>query len=468
MRAFAQTAADPADDTPSAASVPSSFETAEYLFMRNLPAESRGFLEMAIEEDPSNVLAHLFLGIVFEQLGLLDDALAVYRGVLDDSGEMAASVANNLGNVLFRMGYFDEAEELYSRAIELDAAFAPAHLGRANARLEGEIWGGALVDYESYLALEPDSPQREPIERMIASLRLGIEEAERQRLAAEQQERDEELRRLAGAQLAQLAMIAAETQRISLQIAALELERQRQEEERAVRIAADEEARLREGEAWEARLADIREEISRQMEEQAAELAGLDPDIQRQIADEVARLDAERQRQMDGEVAALNAEIRRLAEEQTAGLAELERERQTMLEEQAARLADIEGEIRRQVAEQTAMVGEADAERQRQLADEMARLDSQRERMIEEQSERLAEMEAEIMRQVAIRTAIFEEDAAEMQRLVTAEIARLEAARRQRLLDDISDSLRAAAEGSQGISVGAEGIETVEGEFELE
>jgi tetratricopeptide (TPR) repeat protein len=57
---------------------------------------------------------------------------------------------------------------------------------------------------------------------------------------------------------------------------------------------------------------------------------------------------------------------------------------------------------------------------------------------------------------------------AERKRLVEEEIARLEAERKQRLLDEVTASLQGAAGASKGLSTGAEDIEGYEGEFELE
>jgi len=57
---------------------------------------------------------------------------------------------------------------------------------------------------------------------------------------------------------------------------------------------------------------------------------------------------------------------------------------------------------------------------------------------------------------------------AERKRQIAEEVARLEAERKQRLLDEISASLQGAAGASKGLSTGAEEIEGYEGEFELE
>ena len=263
------------------------FATAQDLFMQNRPREAVAYLEITVAEDPSNIVAFLYLGIVYEQLGMLDEAITVYMQVLGRAGDLTANVANNLGNVFFRRGNIDDAEELFSQAIQTDRTFAAAYLGRANIRLQRGLLHEAIADYQQYLIFAPHSPQRVPIEQLMNHIRAGFAEVERQRLVAEEAAR----------------------------VAALEAERQRMAAEEAARVAA------------------------------------------------------------------------------------LEAERQRAAAEQAARLAALE---------------------------------------------------------------------AERQRLVAEEIARLEAERRQRLMDDIAASLQAAAEGSQGIGVGADGVERFEGEFELE
>jgi tetratricopeptide (TPR) repeat protein len=66
-------------------------------------------------------------------------------------------------------------------------------------------------------------------------------------------------------------------------------------------------------------------------------------------------------------------------------------------------------------------------------------------------------------------TFIREEFAAEERRRIMAEeAARAEAERRQRLLEEVSASLQAAAENSKSLSSGTEEVEGYEGEFELE
>ena len=59
-------------------------------------------------------------------------------------------------------------------------------------------------------------------------------------------------------------------------------------------------------------------------------------------------------------------------------------------------------------------------------------------------------------------------EAAERRRAMAEEAARAEAERRRRLLQEVADSLQAAAEDSRGVSAGTEDVQDYSGEFELE
>ena len=58
--------------------------------------------------------------------------------------------------------------------------------------------------------------------------------------------------------------------------------------------------------------------------------------------------------------------------------------------------------------------------------------------------------------------------AAESRRLLAEEAARAEAERRRRLLQEVTESLQAAAEDSRGLSAGTEDVQDYHSEFELE
>jgi len=205
----------------------SNFTKGEELLMRNEPAQALYFLEIAIVDEPTRVTAWLYLGIVYEQLGRHDEAIAIYRRILPSAGNLSANVANNIGNVYFQRGNIEEAERFYTQAIGFDSVFPYAYLGRANSRIKTGSLKDAVSDYEQYLALDPRSSQRNNIEQLVSLIRSEIAAEELKRIIAEEEER----------------RIAEENQRI-----AEEMQRIAEEEERRVaeenRRIAEERQRL--------------------------------------------------------------------------------------------------------------------------------------------------------------------------------------------------------------------------------
>jgi tetratricopeptide (TPR) repeat protein len=86
---------------------------------------------------------------------------------------------------------------------------------------------------------------------------------------------------------------------------------------------------------------------------------------------------------------------------------------------------------------------------------------TERRRVVAEEAARVAE-QARIAAEEAARVE------AERARVAAEEAARVEAERRRRLLQEVTDSLQAAAEGSRGLSAGSEDVMDYESEFELE
>jgi len=167
----------------------SNFTRGEELFMQNNPSEAAPFLERALAEDPAHALIYVYLGVVYEQLGKTDEAIAIYRRILPQAGSLSANIASNLGNVYFKRGVNDQAETFYSQAIDMDPLHTVAFLGRANARIKAGNLQSAVTDYENYLRLDPGSSQRIKIEQMINLVRSEIAAVEMRKMLAEEEER---------------------------------------------------------------------------------------------------------------------------------------------------------------------------------------------------------------------------------------------------------------------------------------
>jgi tetratricopeptide (TPR) repeat protein len=163
-----------------------------------------------------------------------------------------------------------------------------------------------------------------------------------------------------------------------------------------------------------------REEEQRRQAELASAAAGAAEELRRFQAELAASAEAERRRQIELSAASAAAEERHRAEIAAALMAERRRQSGTDAE-------DAEG-------------GAAEDERYQA---ERAALEERY------QAELAAAVEAERQRQIELA-------------------AKAEEERRRLLLEELSASLHAAAEDSQGLSTGAEEVETYDGEFELE
>ncbi len=185
--------------------------------MKNKPAEAAARLEAALREDPANVTAALYLGIAYQQTGRYDDCIDTLRKALPRAGGKEALFAFNIGNAYFAKGAATFAEQFYSKAIEADPGMASAYLNRANARIRTGALKDAVADYGQYLTLEPSSPKRPEIEKVIALIGQQFAAAEKAKAEAEATARaDEERRkRLLDEVAASLQAAAEETKGLS-------------------------------------------------------------------------------------------------------------------------------------------------------------------------------------------------------------------------------------------------------------
>lgn len=179
----------------------SAFELGSEAFLYNRPREAVTLLERAVEQEPSNARAYLYLAVSYEQLAMHDRAITTLNRSLTVPGIDRAMVHFNLGNNQTRLGNFEQAQSEYTSAIEASALDAAPYLNRANVRVNLELYPEAVEDYKMVLSLEPNHPQRPEIERAIALLEQQVEQErirreEEQRRLEEERQRAEEQRRL--------------------------------------------------------------------------------------------------------------------------------------------------------------------------------------------------------------------------------------------------------------------------------
>ncbi|WP_099074062.1 signal recognition particle-docking protein FtsY [Proteus alimentorum] len=256
--------------------------------------------------------------------------------------------------------------------------------------------------------------KEENIEQEKEQQRLEEERLEQERLAKDAQEEAVRQAQLEAEQ-ERLESERQEAQRVVQDRLAQEAEKQRLEQEKALRHAEieAEQARLEAEHAEQARLA---------QEAQAQRLAQEEAQRQAELKAEQERLEAQRQEaaRLEQERLAQEAEAQRLAQEEAQRQAELKAE-QERLEAQRQEAARLEQERLAQEAEAQRLAQE-EAQRQAELKAEQERLEAQRQEAARLEQERLAQ-EAEAQR--------LAQEEAQRQAELKAEQERLEAQRQE-------------------------------------
>ncbi len=95
------------------------------------PQAAEAFLQEAVRLDPGYAEAHEKLGVVFGQLGRLNDASAAFKRALELREDV--ETRHNLGHSLARLGRLDEAVMEFEKALRLDPdhVLTHSHLGAA-------------------------------------------------------------------------------------------------------------------------------------------------------------------------------------------------------------------------------------------------------------------------------------------------------------------------------------------------
>jgi tetratricopeptide (TPR) repeat protein len=159
------------------------FDKGEALFVQNKPQDARPLLESALNDDPSNEKAYLYLGIIYQQLGDAQKAIDILKRGLSIATAYKDLFYYNMGNDFFSRKEFTSAEDMYTSAISANAKLSEGYLNRANTRLQVTNLDGALADYTLFLQLSPRDPQRPNIEKVMALIRRVQDDKEKARLA---------------------------------------------------------------------------------------------------------------------------------------------------------------------------------------------------------------------------------------------------------------------------------------------
>jgi len=112
----------------------------------------------AVELRPSYTEAHYNLGRLLAQKGQVDEAIVHYEKVLEIN-PADAEAHNNLGATLFVNGRVDEALAHYRKALAIQPDYADASCNLANALLSNGDLDGAIAYYSGCLAASPNQAE---------------------------------------------------------------------------------------------------------------------------------------------------------------------------------------------------------------------------------------------------------------------------------------------------------------------
>lgn len=157
-----------------------SFEKGKTAFLNNKPAEAALYFEQAVNEEPANEDAYMYLGLSYVQNGLAEKAAGVFLKGAEIGGSQEGRFYLNAGNAYLSLNKTDEALTFYNKVIDgnLDEK-DKALLNKANILMGREDYADAVDVYKAYLIADPDSQQKEKIMQLISLVENQIAEAER-------------------------------------------------------------------------------------------------------------------------------------------------------------------------------------------------------------------------------------------------------------------------------------------------
>lgn len=130
-------------------------------------------LDLALQEEPDRDRSHLLYGVLLQSRGELGRAEEIMRQGVALSGPNRNELTYNLGNLYLALNRQEKAVEMFDQLMGT-ALEAKARLNRANSYLKLASYTEAVTDYKMYLDLDPQTEQKENIEKIIALLQGEI------------------------------------------------------------------------------------------------------------------------------------------------------------------------------------------------------------------------------------------------------------------------------------------------------
>jgi tetratricopeptide (TPR) repeat protein len=176
-------------------------DKAQEAFINNKPQEAVPLLEIAVQQEPTNAQARLWLAIGYEQTGNLDRAIDTLQDMVTQGLGDQAVVLCDLGGNYARKGDDAQAIEYFTKSLSVKADYPNPYFNRAQANVRLKKYADARADYVKFMALAPQHAKVPEAKAMIGAIDEELTALETQRQAeATRQAAAEEQRATAEAQ----------------------------------------------------------------------------------------------------------------------------------------------------------------------------------------------------------------------------------------------------------------------------
>ncbi len=131
-------------------------------------------LQAIIQKSPADIGSRIRLGNLLMDANRFAEAVEQYTKILE-SQPNNQNVRVDMGTCYRRMGRSDIAIATFKEAIKMMPTHANAHLNLGVTYYDDmQIYDLAVIEFEGYIKLEPNSPRRSELESVIAQIRPKI------------------------------------------------------------------------------------------------------------------------------------------------------------------------------------------------------------------------------------------------------------------------------------------------------
>jgi len=122
--------------------------------------EALKYLSKAVDLDPSNSFAIRMLATTYYDLGKIEESIATFEKAIarEEDKQVKADLYFNLGVLNMRLERYQEAEDSFMSALDLNPEDAEALVGMAQTFENAEKWSRAEKFYRELITLQPDNP----------------------------------------------------------------------------------------------------------------------------------------------------------------------------------------------------------------------------------------------------------------------------------------------------------------------